>query len=34
MAEAPALRANRLALASRVAALPKGILDLTCLPGF
>jgi len=34
MAEEPELRANRLALAARVAALPKGVLDLTQLPGF
>ena len=34
MAEDPALRTNRLALAHRVAALPKGVLDLAALPGF
>ena len=34
MAEDPATRANRLALAQRVAALPKGIADLSRLEGF
>lgn len=34
MADEPALRANRLALARRVAALPSGIADLAQLPGF
>jgi glycyl-tRNA synthetase len=34
MAEDEALRANRLALAARLARLPKGVVDLTQLPGF
>jgi len=34
MAEEPAVRANRLALVQRVAALPKGIADLSRLEGF
>ncbi len=34
MAEEPALRAARLALAQAVAALPDGIADLSVLPGF
>jgi glycyl-tRNA synthetase len=34
MAEDPEVRANRLALAQRIAALPKGIADLSRLEGF
>jgi glycyl-tRNA synthetase beta subunit len=34
MAEDEALRANRLALAQRLARLPKGVVDLAQLPGF
>jgi glycyl-tRNA synthetase len=34
MAEDEALRANRLALAARLARLRKGVVDLTQLPGF
>ncbi len=34
MAEDPAVRANRLALLQRIAALPKGIADLSRLEGF
>eukprot|EP00793_Prasinoderma_coloniale_P004730 PRCOL_00000491-RA len=34
MAEDEAIRANRLALLREAADLPKGVLDLSCLPGF